>query len=81
MKTPAPEKVKKLYKGLGSTREQLHADPREMKRRWLRCNEHYTYMIRHRELAQVAVFSLCFHLALYVARVLTVAYVRSGVCR
>merc|ERR1712166_50939 len=52
MKAPAWEKVKKLYKGLGSTRPQLKADPRVVRQRWLKCKDHYTHMIGLRESAE-----------------------------
>ena len=63
MKAPAWEKVKRLYKGLGSTRPQLNADPTVVKHRWLQCKDHYTHMIALRKIAeqaQVSIGSLCF---------------------
>merc|ERR1712086_316982 len=50
MKAPAWGKMKKLYKDLGSKREQLNVDPVAMKRRWVRCKQHYTHMIKLRDL-------------------------------
>merc|ERR1711957_130868 len=52
MKAPAWEKVKRLYKGLGSARPQLNADPRVVRQRWLQCRDHYTHMIGLRESAE-----------------------------
>ena len=58
MKAPAWEKVKRLYKGLGSTRPQLNADPTVVKHRWLQCKDHYTHMIGLRKIAEQAQVSI-----------------------
>merc|ERR1712086_730031 len=52
MKAPAWEKVKRLYKGLGSARPQLNADPTVVRQRWLKCKDHYTHMGGLRESAE-----------------------------